>query len=155
MHYGSKLGISGKMLRIIRSMYNIVKSCVKHCGQFSDLMDISIGLKQGENLSPIMFSLFLEDLEIYLQGNVDSGLSLNDLTLILLLFADDMVLLGSSPEDLQISFNKLYEYCNLWGLEVNTEKTKVVVFRKRGRVRENESGSIIIVYLKWLMILII
>ena len=49
-----------------------------------------------------------------------------------------MVLLGSSPEDLQRSFNKLYDYCDLWGLEVNTEKTKVVVFRKRGRVRENE-----------------
>ena len=70
-----KLGISGKMLRIIRSMYTIVKSCVKQCGQLSDLMDISIGLKQGENLSPIMFSLFLEDLELYLQENVDSGLS--------------------------------------------------------------------------------
>ena len=94
------MGVCGKKLRIIRSIYHIVKSCVKHCGQFSDLMDISIGLKQGENLSPIMFSLFLEDLELYLQLNVDSGLSLNELTLLLSLFADDMALLGSSPDDL-------------------------------------------------------
>ena len=77
-------------------MYHIVKACVKHCGQFPDLVDISKGLKQGENLSPIIFSLFLEDLELYLQEIVDSGLSLNDLTLILLLFAHNMVLFGSS-----------------------------------------------------------
>lgn len=36
------LDISGKMLRIIRSMYTIVKSSVKHCGQFSELMDMII-----------------------------------------------------------------------------------------------------------------
>ncbi len=29
-------GIGGKMLRIARSMYMTVKSCVKHCGSFSD-----------------------------------------------------------------------------------------------------------------------
>ena len=88
-----------------------------------------------------MFSLFLEDLELYLQENVDSGLSLNDLTLLLLLFADDMVLLGSSPEDLQRSFDKLNEYCNLWGLEVNTEKNKSSSIQEKGEgKRKREMG---------------
>ena len=36
------------------------------------------------------------------------------------------------------SFKILNDYCNFGGLEVNSEKTKVVVFRKRERVRENE-----------------
>ena len=43
-----------------------------------------------------------------------------------------MVIFGNSPEDLQNSLNRLHEYCNTWGLEINTEKAKIVVFRKRG-----------------------
>ena len=85
-----------------------------------------------------MFSLFVEDLEMYLQSNNSNGLVLHDLCLVLLLFADDMVLIGETPEDLQMSLNNLSEYCNTWGLEVNTAKTKIVVFRKRGGTRLNE-----------------
>ena len=83
-------------------------------------------------MSPTIFALFIEDLELYLQDRVDCGLSLQDLTLILLLFADDMVILGHSPEDLQNSLYSLSNYCEKWGLEVNVAETKVVVFRRRG-----------------------
>ena len=50
-----------------------------------------------------------------------------------------MIILGNSIEDLQSSLNRLSEYCDKWGLEVNVEKTKIVVFRKRGQARENET----------------
>ena len=56
----------------------------------------------------------------------------------MLLFADGMVILGETSEDLQDSLNKLCKYCNKWGLEVNTVKTNVVVFRRRGGLRANE-----------------
>ena len=62
-------------------------------------------------MSPILFSLFVEDLELFLQRNVDCGLTVYGITLILLLFADDMVILGSSQQDLRNSLNLLYEYC--------------------------------------------
>ncbi|XP_045180152.2 uncharacterized protein LOC123539573 isoform X1 [Mercenaria mercenaria] len=87
----------------------------------------------------IMFSLFVEDLELYLQKRIDVGLSLNELCLILLLFADDMVILAETPIDLQSSLDTLYDYCNTWGLEVNVDKTKCVVFRKRGGLLRGES----------------
>ena len=132
------LGIKGKLLRIIRAMYDNVKSCIKYCNNYSDFLNISVGLRQGETMSPTMFALFIEDLELYLQDRVDCGLSLQDLTLILLLFADDMVILGHSPEDLQNSLYSLSNYCEKWGLEVNVAKTKVVVFRRRGRVFGDE-----------------
>jgi hypothetical protein len=34
--------------------------------------------------------------------------------------------------------DKLYEYCKSWGLEVKTDKNKIVVFRKRGGLLGNE-----------------
>ena len=45
----------------------------------------------------------MEDLELHLQSNLDSGLYFEDMLLILLLFADDMAILGKTPEDLQIA----------------------------------------------------
>ena len=79
-----------------------------------------------------MVSLFLEDLELYLQKRAESGLLIYDIVLILLLFTDDMVILGKSPDELQYHLDLLHTYCNSWGLEVNTEKTKIMVFRYRG-----------------------
>ena len=92
-------------------------------------------------MSPIMFSLFIEDLKFYLQDNLNCGINLQDICLILLLFADDMVLIGENPHDLQCSLNKLNEYCNKWGLEVNVDKSKIVVFRKRGGLKTGEKWS--------------
>ena len=66
------MGLNGKLLRVIRNMYQAVKSCVKLCDNYSDFFDLSIGLRQGE-ISPIMFSLFVEDLEMYLQKKIRFG----------------------------------------------------------------------------------
>ncbi|KAL4219933.1 hypothetical protein ACF0H5_020345 [Mactra antiquata] len=132
------LGIDGKFLRIIRDMYSQVKVCVKGCKSFSDFFYCTIGLKQGESLSPLLFALFINDLELYLQQDSKCGLQLNDITLILMLFADDMVLFANSIPDLQNSLDLLHTYCLTWGLEVNTEKTKVIVFRNRGPLKQDE-----------------
>ena len=55
-----------------------------------------------------------------------------------MLFADDMVVLGKDKDDLQRSLNLLEKYCDKWGLTVNTEKTKIMVFRNKGGLRNNE-----------------
>ncbi len=35
----------------------------------------------------------------------------------------------------------LHDYCDKWGLDVNTDKTKIVGFRKRGPTRRNENWT--------------
>ena len=118
-----KANVDGKVLRIIRSMYQSVKSCVRHCENYSDYFNIAVGLRQGQIISPILFSLFVEDIEMYLQNRNSKGIVIQDMCLILLLFADDMVVIGETPEDLQLSIDHLHNYCETWGLEVNTAKT--------------------------------
>ena len=115
-----KSGIQGKLLRIVKDMYANVKSRVKSCSSYSDYFSYAVGLRQGEVMSPILFALFVEDLELYLQDNINSGLSKDDITMILLLFADDMAILGKSPAEVQSHLDRLYLYCNSWGLNVNT-----------------------------------
>ena len=70
-----KLGINAKMLRVIKDMYNKVKTCVRGCNSYSDFFDCSVGVKQGEVISPVLFSLFIEDLELFLQEDPTCGLS--------------------------------------------------------------------------------
>ena len=66
--------IKGKLLRVIYNMYSHVKSCVKYCNKFSDFLKYAVGVRQGEVISPMLVSLFLEDLEMFLQGNTNSGI---------------------------------------------------------------------------------
>ena len=121
-------------------MYSKVRAFVKVNNITSPTFDSHVGLKQGEIMSPLLFSLFIDDIELYLQGDTSCGLNLGDVQILLLLFADDVVILSENPNDLQNSLNKLLNYCNKWGLEVNTVKTKVVFFRKKKRaLRCNET----------------
>ena len=50
----------------------------------------------------------------------------------MLLYADDMVLMATCPVDLQQQLDLLYEFCTSKGLQVNLEKTGIVVYRKAG-----------------------
>ena len=89
------------------------------------------GVRQGCNLSPLLFCFFISDLESSLLNNGVLGVKLVNLCLPLLLFADDVLLFGNSPEDLQHSLNILSSYFATWNLTVNLSKTKVTVFHAR------------------------
>ena len=60
-----KLVIDGYILRIGKDMYEKIKSCVRSCNNYSQLFEYAVGLGQGEVISPILFSLFVEDLVIF------------------------------------------------------------------------------------------
>ena len=96
-------------------MYNNIKSCISINGEHSNYFQSHQGLRQGENLSPIMFSLYLNDLS----GNGTSCLEINDNDLsvngtfcleindndlnvyfktVVLLYADDILVFATSVE---------------------------------------------------------
>ena len=52
-----------------------------------------------------------------------------------------MAIFGKNPEDLQNNLNLLHDYCNTWGLEVNCDKTKSMVSRKRVRLTIDEKWT--------------
>ena len=132
-----KLGIRGNILNIVMSMYQNVKSKVKFDGEKSDTFACYTGVRQGECLSPFLFSMYINDLEDELILNNVQGLDLEHFKIFLLMYADDIVVFSETAEGLQNGLNCMYQYCQKWKLSVNTQKSKVMVFRKGGVLRRN------------------
>ncbi len=105
--------INGKMLEVIRSLYSQVKSCVRIGSTTSTQFGCNVGVRQGENLSPLLFAIFLNDMNEYV-SHAYNGLTLigdvtrqvlNDediaafLKLYLLLYADDTIVLAETEAE--------------------------------------------------------
>ena len=126
-------------MNIIKSMYDNVKSRVKHMNSLSNSFECQLGVKQGECLYPFLFSMFINDLESMFVEKGANGIDFNMFKLFLILYADNIVLFANSIQDLQNTLDLLYKYCNKWKLRVNVAKTKIMIFRKGGRLPENIS----------------
>ena len=132
-----KLGIRGKILNIIMSMYQNVKSIVKFNNEKSKDFVCHTGVRQVEWLSPFLFSMFINDLEEELILKNIEGLDFDYFKLFLLMYADDIVLFSETADGLQNGLNCMNQYCQKWKGTVNIQKTKVMVFRKGGTLRRN------------------
>ncbi len=127
-----QLGIRGKIFNVVKSMYENIKSRVKFNNCLSEEFSCELGVRQDECLSPFLFAMYVNDLEddFYLHGveGVDVGM----IKLLLLLYADDIIIFAQSAESLQKGLNVLGDYCQRWKLTVNIAKTKIMIFRKGG-----------------------
>ena len=132
-----KLGLRGRILNIVKSMYKNVKSKVKMYNMLGNEFFCSLGVRQGECLSPLLFSLFLNDIEDKFIHSGFEGLDVDMFKLYMLLYADDIVIFANNAEELQLGLNFLSEYCTRWKLKVNALKTKVLIFRKGGTLQRN------------------
>ena len=133
-----KHGVRGKLLNVIKSMYSQIKSCVKFNGQYSEFYNCYKGLVQGEALSPLIFSLFINDVETDLLQNNIQPLEINEINIFLLMYADDTVLVAESAEGLQTLLDGLLIWTKEYGLKVNVAKTKVMVFRPSWQLGQDQ-----------------
>ena len=103
-----KEGVTGKILNVAYQLYQNVKSCVELNGKKSDYFCCNIGVCQGNSLSPLLSAIFVNDFESYLLQEGNNYLSFggdarleNMLKLLILMYADDTVILADSPDKLQ------------------------------------------------------
>ena len=89
--------INGKLYNSIKSVYHSSESCVRLNGKVTSWFSCKTGVKQGDNLSPTLFSIFINDFVSDI-NNLNLGIDLNGRSLSTLLYADDIVLLAKSPE---------------------------------------------------------
>eukprot|EP00745_Piridium_sociabile_P021339 TRINITY_DN32826_c0_g1_i3.p1 TRINITY_DN32826_c0_g1~~TRINITY_DN32826_c0_g1_i3.p1 ORF type:complete len:254 (-),score=11.51 TRINITY_DN32826_c0_g1_i3:14-775(-) len=112
-------------------MYRSLMSCIRVNSQYSDLFDCPTGVRQGCVLSPTLFAMFINQLSNQMSEKGKHGIQLlpGVMEIFILLFADDVALLSTTPSGLQNQLNILQICCQNMKLQVNEVKTKIMVFR--------------------------
>ena len=124
------MGVRGKMWRVIKKMYEGSKSMVFLDGEKSEGFNVEQGVAQGCSLSPILFSVFINDLLKEVE-EAELGIQLNSGNRVSgLLFADDFVGVSDSKENLQKLIDVVHGFCNRWRLRANVSKSAVMVFSR-------------------------
>ena len=118
-----KIGVSNGFYEIVKSMYSKILVAVQVGNSISPYFPSMVGVRQGDNLSPSLFNIFINDLpQIFDKDCIPA--SFGNMTLSCLLFADDLVVLSESKDGFQRAMNKISDYCSKWHLTVNPSKSK-------------------------------
>ena len=128
--------VDGKIYQSIKSIYANTTACVTLNGKSTNWFDCKSGVKQGDNCSPTLFSIFIDDLVREL-NDLGLGINVGEVKVSLLLYADDIVVVAYNEQDMQVLLDKLHEWCKRWRVLINREKTKAMHFR-RGRRERSE-----------------
>lgn len=87
------------------------------------------GVPQGDCMAPQLFSLFVSDLPSHLKAGTNANI---------LMYADDIAICTSSLQELQTCLHNLHQYCTINKLTVNVKKTKILKFRKGGKLCDSD-----------------
>ncbi len=116
-----------KMVQVLMESYSGSSSRVRLAGRLSTPFLVPTGVKQGNVLSPLLFSMFINDLAQALHAEVP-GVTLAQLPtverLTSLHFADDVGITCGSVAQAQKALDVLSGWCKRWGMQVSNEKTQ-------------------------------
>ena len=140
----SNAGVSSKFICAIKAIYEQVFSSVRVNSFMTEMFECPIGLRQGCVLSPTLFSIVINEIATRMAEEGKHGVQMLPglIELFILLFADDLALMSSTPHGLQVQIDCVHRVCEELGLTVNIDKTKVMVFRKGGFLGQHEKWFI-------------
>ena len=127
------IGINGKIYDIIKAIYSHDKASVKFGQKYSPTFRTNRGVRQGSVLSPLLFNIFLSDIQKVFD-DCGTNPTLNGEEISALIWADDILIFDETEHGLQAKLNALGIYCKSNKLQVNTDKTKTMTFTKSGRL---------------------
>jgi len=115
-------GVRGKFHRWIRCWLTGRRQRVVLIGKCSVWAEVPSGVPQGSVLGPILFLIFINDLDCPA-----------NMTKIIRKFADDtklghIVTTDTDRRELQTALDKMVEWADNWGMQFNTSKCKVMHF---------------------------
>jgi hypothetical protein len=137
-----KIGVNEGYVKIIEDIYTNATATIYIDNDASQPIQINRGVRQGDTLSPKIFTAAVEEevfkkLDLEVRGvNID-GERLTDLR-----FADDVALVTTSVEDMEIQLNLLNQESKKIGLKIHKGKTKYMTNFDTNETLEIENDMI-------------
>lgn len=120
----SEQGVSTKYITLLKNIYSKGTAQVRLETTGKEFA-IEKGVRQGDPISPKLFSAVLESIFRNLDWK-DEGLNINGENLNHLRFADDLVIFSERPRSLEQMLQQLSDESAKAGLSMNTTKTKIM-----------------------------
>lgn len=123
-------GMPVLIVRILLYLYTHQKYTVRWVDCYSDFFYVSNGAPQGRILSPSFFNLYMDELSDKLTKS-DYGCIINNVRMNHLFYADDTVVVASSPNGLQKLLDICSDYASTYELKFNAKKTHCMVMKPK------------------------
>lgn len=120
-----ELGVSEELIKLTKMTLTSTYNRVKYKQQKSNKYESNIGLKQGDPLSTTLFNIVLE--VIFRRSNIKMNKTILNSSHQALAYADDVVLLARTREELKIIFKNLENQAWTMGLQINENKTNYMI----------------------------
>ena len=122
-----KLGIGDNFYKVVKHMYSNSKFTVKKDNFLSSIGKYEKGVKEGDGLSTLLLNVYINNMNNIFDASILDPIALTPQDTNALFFTDDLVLLSESKEGLQSCLDSMQMYCDSWKLEINVDKTKVII----------------------------
>ena len=122
-----------QIVRLLQTLYQISTSAVRVDDDITEWSRTLTGVRQGYILLPQLFNILLELVISMAIQDLSIGINLHGMTINNLGFADDIVLMADSVEDLQTLVTNIHTVSRKFGLTINKGKTEVQMISKESK----------------------
>src|SRR6218665_606561 len=119
-----EIGFPEYIINILTKLYSKQKARVKVAGTMSTEFRIRRGVRQGCVLSPTLFNIVAEMVIRETLEGYEGGVQIGGRLITNLRYADDIILIANTVEELQTLTRRLNEAGRKFGLQIKTSKTK-------------------------------
>lgn len=117
-----EMEVDPHVVELIRGSYQDCVTRVETGGRLTPAINMRVGVKQGDPMSPLLFNLAMDPL-IHGLERLGKGLSVSGTRVTTLAFADDLVLVSDSWQGMAHNLGILEAFCNKTGLRVKPSKS--------------------------------
>ena len=134
----NRLGITDKLWLLLRDWYVGSTCSVLTNGSYS-VFEISRSIRQGGVISMFMMAVAFCDMHTSVDPGCDNGLAHGNTYLGTPAYADDLAILGVTPQGLQTMLTNVHMYAQTWRISFSATKSKCVTFgeTKQENTRNN------------------
>lgn len=121
-----EMGFPPHLVQLLRNLYRQQRATVRTANLVSEWFRIRKGVRQGCNLSPCLFNILAEQIMRKALDGYSGGFKIGGKVISNLRYADDIVLVATSAEELQDLMNRVEKSAKEYNMLINATKTKVL-----------------------------